>query len=212
MAVQPYLAVYRLVLNQQYQQTIQTANTIHLATRLGPADLVGIGNDFAASVLPTWRSRVHSGVFFRNLVIEEFVPDPTNRAVHNIGLNGTASFPVGQSAIAQPAPLAMVLTWRTAFPGRRGRGRTYVLGHWVLNNDGMHWHQTNLDAGQAIAAAIRDHYQALANPFALEHIVFSRSIGGRIPPYSIAGALPVVAHTIQTYYATMGSRRLGHGL
>jgi hypothetical protein len=151
-------------------------------------------------------------VFFSSVLVEEFVPDPTQREIVNIGLAGSAGYPVGSGSIAQPANLALVITWRTDFPGRRGRGRMYMTGQWVRNSDGLKWQQTNLDIAEGLASTIRNHYTPLNNANALELCVFSRLMGGRVPPYNTSGAHAVVAHTIQRYYASMGSRRLGHGL
>lgn len=205
-------SVYRLVVNQLYQSTVQMANTFHVYSHAVTPTAEQVGVDFRDFVFPTWRTRVQSGLLFQSILVEQFVPDPTDRAVIGINQAGVSPFPVGQAAIAQPSNLAMVVTWRTDFPGRAGRGRMYLCGHWVLNSDGLHWHQTNLDGGQAIAQVIRDRYNGVANPYALRLCVFSRRDGGRKPPYSAAGARTTVAHQVQSVYATMGSRRLGRGI
>jgi hypothetical protein len=207
----PIQSIYRLVLQQQYVERIQFANTFHVFSRTSIPGPAAVGSDFVSNVFPTWRLRSSGNVTFVSLLTEEFIPDPTQRTVHQINQFGQQSFPVGQAAILQPAVLACVITWRSGFPGKRGRGRMYYLGNWVLNSDGLIWHQSNIDNVAAIATALSSHYNGTSTGMGLQLGVFSRSLGGRAPPYSADGIHKTLAFTVQPAYSTMGSRRLGRG-
>lgn len=125
----------------------------------------------------------------------------------------------GVASDSLPSYCAQVISWRTAFRGRRVHGRTYIPGVPRINvtgNDLQVSAQTSLDAA---AGTILDNFAETSRfsyPFL---VVYSRKNGTHIDPgpppavvYSPLAGIPVTRYVIDATVFTQRHRLAGRGI
>lgn len=207
-------SLFRIVAHFKQSGSVVVNNTFHVYTDLSPPFCSQICADFVTNIWAPWRSHFIVGLVFEGVSAQRMIPDLLDSASQTSGEAGGIVLGSGNANLRAYAPsnLALVVTWRSQFPGRSGRGRTYLCGQILASNDSLHWHPDQITGATAVAETVFQHYKPFNNPMGLGLCVFSRKAGGRVPPYSDVGIQPVQSYTVQSVYATMGSRRLGHGI
>lgn len=116
----------------------------------------------------------------------------------------------GGSSIA--GLVATIVTWRTALPGRRYRGRTY-LGPCVGVNCSGGVTATNLITGvyAVWANAVLNTFGATGTSTSARIGVWSRVLGNQKPPHNVAGFTQITSMNVQKNLGSMGTRRVGRG-
>lgn len=209
--------VVRLVVDTTYNAAVRCQSALTFATEaVGPGiDAHDIAADFAAQLAAIeWRTNVVTWMQFNTIFAQSLYPFGSDVATVGLGFAGTRS--VGVFG-AMPVVCAGIVTWRTAFAGRRNRGRTYFAGlaydPRFQPNDGVNLGTDTRGSLNTIAAAIKTRYidgAGLHNGWKL--VLRSTSRTGLNPPIDLAGIVPVVDYSIPNYIATMGSRRGGRGI
>lgn len=206
-------SVYKVIVYQQYRQLIAVQNTFHVRLNVAGA-LFGansVTSAFINNALPTWRAMVTPDILFQSVQAIQIHPpggDSHTATIQQFGTNVPPGFWSTYAVVN-----AGVITWRTGTASRRGRGRTYICGLPMIASD---WDGIRMGPGARsyltnIANAIKNTWGGSPlNGF--EFGVWSRKIAGTQPPYNPAAFQPITGFTIQSYIATMGSRRLGHGI
>src|SRR5262245_9692721 len=203
--------VSRLVQSGNYGGDILIQNVWHFgreSTGGTPGELM---NDWNSNIVAALTPNFHPVVTFTEVAVQRIAPDESE--IERIsGSRGGGN----AAAVALPCVAAGVITWRTQLAGRSHRGRTFWAGlpyDFSTLSDGSTWGSGGLARLNAIANLIQNRYMLGGNPGAYMLGVWSRKLGGRLPPRDpAAGWSMVVSHTAQAYICSMGSRRLGHGL
>lgn len=206
-------SVYKVIVFQQYRQLIAVQNVFHVRLNLAGAlfDAGSVTSEFVNTALPGWRGSVTPDILFVAVQAIQIHPLGGDSHTRSIQLFGT-SLPSGIWS-TYPVVNAGVITWRTGNPSRRGRGRMYICGLPMLPYewDGIRFGSTARSLLTNIATALMNTYGG--NPLnGFEFGVWSRRIAGPTPPYDASAFQQITGFTIQSYIATMGSRRLGHGI
>lgn len=122
----------------------------------------------------------------------------------------------GVSSDALPSLVSAVISIRTDFGGRSGRGRMYLAGLPEANVVGskitvesVTW--TNLVAFCACIASSFTQNAGLPGPNTWFMQVYSRKLGGSTFPYAAAGFHNVVSLTPDGFVGTTRSRKVGKG-
>lgn len=204
--------VYRLVQRTKWANSIAVLSAFHLMTEGEGPTAQQVAQDWANNIVPVWKNNTAVSLAFENIQTQSLVPNQAD--LGGVSLAGTGAWDYDGSnwRVAGPIVVAGVITWRTNAPGRSGRGRTYVGGAPLISNDGINWAPANKQMFTNIAEVIQGRYILGDNPYDLRLCVWSRKNQGAGPPYNAAAAQRVVSFTVQSYYATMGSRRGGRGL
>jgi hypothetical protein len=205
-------SVYKLIVHQLYRNQVRVQNVFHVRLNVAGAlfDASSVTATFVNNVLPTWRGNITSVITFTHVEAIQIHPSGGDSHSRDIQLTGTFSPPGIFSAY--PVVCAGVITWRTGTPTRSGRGRTYVAGLYLGSGyDGRFFGTTEITNLTNIANALKNAFGG--NPLnGFEFGVWSRKRAGQTPPFNPDAFQPITAFTIQQYIATMGSRRLGHGI
>lgn len=210
--------VIRLVVDCTYSGAVRCQSVFNFATEaIGPGiDASDIANDFATNiVLGPWRANMNGAFMFNSVFAQSLYPDGSQAAT--VGLGGVLGTKAATFSAHENYPVvcAGITTWRTAFAGRRNRGRTYWAG---LVAGASAWDGINLAPNartslDTIAAAIKTRYitgAGLHNGWKL--VLRSTSRTGINPPIDLSGIVPIQDYSIPNYIATMGSRRGGRGI
>lgn len=115
----------------------------------------------------------------------------------------------------QPLPMsvALVITKRTNFIGRRARGRMYLPGWGADDHGGAGiWDPTFLGVKQGNANALVAQYGLGGVDADYEFGVWSRLNAGPPPPFDLAGFTAVTALTAQSVMRTQRRRQAGVGI
>lgn len=209
--------VIRIVVDTTYSGAVRCQSVFNFATeQIGPGiDAADIANDFATNfVLSTWRANIGSVLSFNNLFAQSLYPDGSQGVTVGLGGVGGTKAAVFSANEIMPVVCAGITTWRTAFAGRRNRGRTY----WTALVAGNSFDGVNLSSGRrtdltTIANALKARYitgAGLHNGWKL--MLRSTSRTGVNPPIDLTGMIPIQDYSIPNYIATMGSRRGGRGI
>jgi|SRR5215471_6955338 len=203
--------VYRLVQSGRYQDDILIQNVWHFGRENAGGTPGELLNDWNSNIIGQMATNFINVVNFTDISVQRIAPDESE--IERISGNYRGSH-AGQTAL--PCVAAGIVTWRTQLAGRSHRGRSYFTGmpyDSVTWSDGTGWTSYGLGTLDSIANLIRLRYQLGGNPGAYMLGVWSRKLGGALPPRDAAAGWTMVAsHTSQSYIGSMGTRRLGHGL
>jgi len=145
--------VYSVVLRQRmHGQTI--LNVLHyreVVTGTGPAGL-NLAQDIATVIIPLMKPLQSSDLVHESVVVQKIYPLPPSNPITNV----TAAGPGTDIGNALPTSVALVITKRTNFAGRKYRGRVFVCG---IPED--------TEVQSAIAPGKVAAFQALADSLAL---------------------------------------------
>lgn len=198
-------AVYEVTLNQRLGG-VQVVNTLKMRDVDGAGTALLLANDFAANIIPTWRGIIGNAVTFQNVTVSALSPATGELATNTINLAGSVG------AEVDPVVCAGVITWRTARAGRRYRGRIYIAGLQHSGDQLATYNVTNVGRMQTLAAAIILRYVTNAVATKWQAGVWSRKNASLVgTPGAIDPFQPMTTFTVQSYVATMGSRRFGRG-
>jgi hypothetical protein len=182
--------------------------------------LLAVGNnsqtlatDFRDNIGPVWRPYCTPDISFQDVTVQRIIPfgdAPVTVAYATNTLGNMAGSTLGTSA---PAALVFTITWYTGQAGRSKRGRTYLsgqsinfIGTGVLNA-----------SGTTILTNLRD---AIFNRYVTNAVggtvnwrlgVWSRKLGGDLPPFSTDGFAPVTSSRVNTVARIQRRREVGVG-
>jgi hypothetical protein len=198
--------IIRVMQRGNWLQKIRVDNVFHLQDQTGEFTLAELLEYWEFEVLPRWRDNVSNAYGITSLSAQAIGPGDVDYAFRPI---------VAQGNLAQdnkaPVVCAGVVTWRTARGGRSGRGRTFFAGIPYDSDDKLYWGAS----GQIALADIRNNFLELFGPEGASTWrlgVYSRKIGGSLPPVNANGFRPVRSAQTQAYICTMGSRRAKWGI
>lgn len=140
-----------------------------------------------------------------SLSVQEIFPTPTDPFELNVGEVGA------QEGASIPSAMAVVMSQRTGFGGRRNRGRKYFAG--LIESD---------EADSRISATAKGEWQGavdlITNFFkesnALSNLslgIVHRSLGGNPVPLAAGSFVIVTSQTINSVLGTFRTRIPGHG-
>lgn len=203
--------LFRLVQVQKFANTITCMNTFYFARESTGGSALGLATDWAVNIVPTWKTNISATMTF--IEVDAQLVLPAEDAVAAVGLSGAGSI----ASTMAPVVCAGIITWRSAYIGRRRRGRTYLAG---LNysaateyGTGYTWGSTAQTRIGNIASAILTRYTLGGNPNAFQLVCYSRADKAANPPSTWMNAIvPITRYSVQPYIATMGSRRSGRGM
>jgi hypothetical protein len=122
----------------------------------------------------------------------------------------------GQAAgDSEPSFVSALISLRTSFGGRSGRGRMFIAGVSEGNTTG-----SRIPSESALWLALLAFVTCMLSKFLTpdppvvnkwEWGVFSTKIGGTKAPFSATGFHPMIAAAPSPYLATTRSRMIGHG-
>lgn len=216
MAITPQY-VWRVVVRGTYQSTCQINHAFTLFQEVGapsasPASIVVDVRDNwmnLSAVKVNWSPQL----VWQVISCQQLAPDPTtDMASISVNIPGTGAT---ANHYPHPAVCAVVTTWRTERPGRRGRGRTYWCGVHTLNTELGNvslWASSVVAKADTLASNLFNHYTLGSNSMALQLGVWSRVLAGDGTPVPSVAVARVTSRTTQQYICTMGSRRYGHGI
>jgi hypothetical protein len=199
--------IFELVIYQhETVGAVNMANVFHFRSIDPASTCAALIADWIANAQTEWRGCQGSNCFIDKYVCRTLIPFNADYAESPQSLQGSAG-----SVCIWGAQCA-VMTWRTGFPGRRKRGRTYIGG--VGNGDvnGARLQNAFLTGrlttfGNKMIA----RYGPSGTSTLARFGVWSRLNAGATPPYSPSGFTQVVSFTPQPNLGLMGTRRYGRG-
>jgi len=203
--------LYKLVQVQRFNNAITVMNTFHMAVESGAPTSAALVSDWITNVVPSWKANVCSPITWSEVYAQQILPTQdaiTSNAVSGPGTTGTVPLPV---------VCAGLITWRSAFIGRRRRGRSYIVGlaYGSSGEQGNYYtfSATNVTKMTNIGNAVLNRYTLGNNPSGFQLVVYSRTEQLANPPETWMNAVvPVTRFSVQPYIGTMGSRRSGRGI
>jgi len=185
---------------------IQVVNVHHLRDVSGSGTAAALAADWAAQVIPGWKTGVSNNLSFQQVTARKINPNTGEFAATTLTGTGTNA----QQSL--PVVCAGVITWRTGAAGRRRRGRTFVCGLQDLAGQVAVLTSANQTVLGSMAGIIFARYVTNSGTSGYKLVVYSRKnaalAGQPSPPPAF---LDVTSYTAQPDIATMGSRRAGRG-
>jgi len=152
-------------------QGVTTINTLHWRVNTvgtGQAESVlaaELDTRIGAELVPLW---VDEFTYVRT-VAQKIYPAPTGRAF----FDATSTDPGGNSTTPLPQEVAYTITHRTAFAGPKYRGRNFVSGLGINDNDGGNLDATRLNLWQAAWEIVLDVVSD--SGYVFYHVLWHRS-------------------------------------
>jgi hypothetical protein len=210
-------AVYGQLHGQAVVNVFHTSTDLYLPDSTpGGGSCYTVAHAFQTSMHDAWLQYRSPDYTVDHIECRSLVPFGDGLQTISLGWAGTA----GASGIggadlgALPGAMALVLTLRTAQPGRAHRGRLFLTG-WPKRNDatlnGL-WNSFVLTGAGAVATQLL----AVYGPTPVVNIgnrlvVWSRKLAGATPPFSTSGATPVTAISVQNRVRVQRRREIGVG-
>ena len=203
--------VFRLVMTQRYGTGPLVQNVFHVGNESTGTSVTAIATDFRDNVITPLKPNFTGAINYLECSCQRIAP--TESEIVRLALTGTGTNPAG---LALPTVACGITTWRTQLTGRSRRGRTYWSGlpyDFSGTSDGFGWLTPGLTRLNNISNFVLTHWTLGGNPQGSFMVIWSRKLGGATPPRNpTTGAAMVTTFTSQRYIASMGTRRLGHGL
>lgn len=203
--------IYRLVQITRFGSEMICMNTFHFGVEAPGASAAGLSLEWATNVVPIWKANVTGHMGFIEVHAQRIAPTFGEQQFNTLsGTGGLIGFDT------MPCVTAGVITWRTQYPGRTRRGRTFVAGLAFSPTRLLNYSRfSNVNVGnlQAIGDGILNHFTLGANPGGFYLGVFSKKrYFATDPPDMFQGLAMVNRITAQSYICTMGTRRYGRGM
>jgi len=182
------MAIYRCAVEASSGGALYI-NVFHMDAITGSAAAIGSG--FNAQVATPYGVALHTSVDIDQIVVTEIATGSQ--------VTTTLNVPGTQTGDMLPPQAAAVLSWRTAFIGRKNRGRTYVFGLAESCQSQGLINGTQLGILGTLAAAIRVAWPATVNgQLVLYHRVTNTSTA-------------IISHIVRDIVYSQRRRTLGVG-